>query len=143
MSNHVQIDNRKRPLAASKLFQEKKKPTSGLQADGEKRPAAPDAKPVLTVDRTAHRQLHQLVERIAMHQGFKVGAHPQIRGRLLGNGVNHDPQRVFQASLDLVVHVGGKTQQLTFALPFNLQSNGDKRRIIDGDTDFSTGVTRK
>jgi len=124
-------------------FREMKKPASRLQANTEKLAAAPYAKPVLTIDRAAHCQLHQLVEHIAMHQGFEVGTHPQIGGRFLGDGVDHHPQWMLNIGCNLLVDVGGETQHLAFALPFDVEGNRDKGRIIDGDTDFFHRVIRK
>ena len=95
-------------LPQEDYFRLKTKTASGLQADGEKLPAAPDAKPVLTVDRTAHRQLHQLVKNVSMHQGFEVGANAHIGGGFLGDRDGHHSQRVLETCLDLFVDVGGK-----------------------------------
>lgn len=58
-------------------------------------------------------------------------------------GVDLDAQRMPGVRLDLVLDVGGEAQYLRPALALHLQGHRDEGRIVDADTDLSTGVTRK
>ena len=58
----------------------------------EKYPATPDTQPFMAIDFTRLRQFDQLIEHIAMHQCFEIGAHLHVRGRLLRQRINHYTQ---------------------------------------------------
>lgn len=111
--------------------------------DRKELPRTPYAQPWLPIDVARYSQLYQLVKHAAMDQRLEVVAHVHVRRRLLCQRVDHETQRVLGPGLDHILHITGEAQHLLLTTALHVHEHRHERRIIDLDSDLSTGVTRK
>lgn len=79
-------------------------------------------------------KLNQAVKAFAVNQSLKIGPNQNVRGWFARLWVALDADRVVNSGGGDIIHLGVKGQNLFGAVTCHVKINGNKRRVINGDS---------
>lgn len=79
-------------------------------------------------------KINQAIKTLAVNQRLKVRPDQNVRRRLACLRVAFDADWAIWTRNGYIIHMGHKGQNLSLPGPLSFEIDGDKRRVIDGDS---------